>query len=609
MCGKIYCGIKHQCRQAAFHGAKQVKERTHSIVAAVFLILISFQVISSIGYHSATVEEGVHLAAGVSYLKRLDFSAFSGYPPAGRMMLGIWPALAGASAPDDPEVYREMYPFSYGSRFLYELNDADRILFKARMTVALLSALLGFFVFRLTSKLAGATCGLIALFFYTFCPNILAHSGLATLDLPLSAFFFIALYFYRQSVFHGTKWNWILAAFFVFLTVDTKFSGLLIFPVLLGWHGVIYFFPPGNAKFPVASKPGKKPKPATKLRDRGALIPLLVMVAFTIFLINVQYGFKGSFISIKSYDEWNRSTRGMPTSGMMKTLAAIPLLSRTPVPLPVSYIQGLDRTVFADRDEQHPNWYMGAFYPKGERFLGYFPSAMALKTPIPFLFLILLWVGALGYLIKKAPDRIEPHLFLLIPCAVFFLFYGIICKSQLGLRLILPIFPFLFCAAGLFLASMESFGAPFFKKYSKFIMAAVGVLCFWQLIASARIFPHYLSYFNELAGGPERGIAYFADSNLDWGQDLKGLKKYMDEKGLDRIHLVYYGPNGKPELDYYGIRPADPADDPEVPWAISATWRYYADLEPFKSNIPFDFKNRPPDHRIGYSIFIYDKFN
>lgn len=576
----------------------------------MLLALIPIQAICSIRYKSATVEEGVHVAAGVHHLRSLDFIAFAGYPPAGRLLIGAWPALSGAVAVQDPEIREQMYPFDYASRFLYESNDADRILFKARVTVALLSALLGFYVFWLTARLAGVGYGLIALFFYAFCPNILAHSRLATLDLALSAFFFMALFHYRYAVFHGGKRNWLLAGLFIFLTVDTKFSGLLIFPVLIGWHCVLYFFPPENVGPPDTHTRKKRSKTAPVVGgERKSLAPLLFLGLATVFLVNVQYGFRGSLMTPESYNAWVRSNPGMQTSAMMKTLAGVPVFGQAPMPLPLAYIQGIDRTVFADRDASHPNWYLGSLYPKGGRFWHYYLSAMALKTPVPLLVSILVWLGALGYLFKAAPGRVEPHLFLFIPFAVFFLFYSLVCKSQLGLRLILPIYPFLFCATGLSLASIESSGASFFKKHSKSIMAAVGILCAWHLVGSARIFPHYLSYFNELAGGPERGIEYFADANLDWGQDLKGLKAYMDEKGLDRIHLAYYGPNGKPELDYYGIEPAGPGDGPDVPWAISATWFYYADLEPFKSDIPFDYKNRPPDHRIGHSIFIYDTLN
>ena len=41
-----------------------------------------------------------------------------------------------------------------------------------------------------------------------------------------------------------------------------------------------------------------------------------------------------------------------------------------------------------------------------------------------------------------------------------------------------------------------------------------------------------------------------ADSNLDWGQDLKGVKNYMDKEKLPIIYFSYFGS----APSYYGIR-------------------------------------------------------
>ena len=35
--------------------------------------------------------------------------------------------------------------------------------------------------------------------------------------------------------------------------------------------------------------------------------------------------------------------------------------------------------------------------------------------------------------------------------------------------------------------------------------------------SSLAIYPHSLSYFNELAGGPTKGHYHLIDSNIDWG--------------------------------------------------------------------------------------------
>ena len=42
---------------------------------------------------------------------------------------------------------------------------------------------------------------------------------------------------------------------------------------------------------------------------------------------------------------------------------------------------------------------------------------------------------------------------------------------------------------------------------------------------------------NELVGGPRNGHRYLDDSNLDWSPDATRLKLYMDERGIETIHV------------------------------------------------------------------------
>jgi hypothetical protein len=83
----------------------------------------------------------------------------------------------------------------------------------------------------------------------------------------------------------------------------------------------------------------------------------------------------------------------------------------------------------------------------------------------------------------------------------------------------------------------------------------VAALLAWQAVEALHIAPHYLAYFNQLVGGPAKGYEHLVDSSLDWGQDLPGLKKWLDGEGLQGpnhvpVYLSYFG-NSRPE--YYGI--------------------------------------------------------
>ncbi|GAM10528.1 hypothetical protein OR1_02817 [Geobacter sp. OR-1] len=173
----------------------------------------------------------------------------------------------------------------------------------------------------------------------------------------------------------------------------------------------------------------------------------------------------------------------------------------------------------------------------------------------------------------------------------------------LALRYVLPIYPFIFVMVG--------FLGTYLLQYR--YLASMFII--WYLASAWYIAPHYLAYFNEIAGGPGNGYKYLVDGNLDWGQDLPGLKKFMDENGIKRISLSYFGADS-PER--YGIKydwlPShylfNPEPDKEVRVtpdqlvAISATnlqGVYFDDKNQYKWLL--DYK---PVAKIGYSIFVYD---
>ena len=139
------------------------------------------------------------------------------------------------------------------------------------------------------------------------------------------------------------------------------------------------------------------------------------------------------------------------------------------------------------------------------------------------------------------------QLFLVLPVIVIFLAMTQ-AKTNIGLRHILPVYPFLFVLA--------SRMATIHFRRTWLAPLLIGIPVVFTAMSSFRIAPHQLAYFNESVGGPEQGYRYLSDSNLDWGQDLKGLKAYMDKEKLPIIYLSYFG-TAPPS--YYGIRYQDVA--------------------------------------------------
>jgi hypothetical protein len=71
---------------------------------------------------------------------------------------------------------------------------------------------------------------------------------------------------------------------------------------------------------------------------------------------------------------------------------------------------------------------------------------------------------------------------------------------------------------------------------------------------SIYIYPNYLSYFSPLVGGPAKGYEHLADSSLDWGMDLPGTKKWLDENNPGNREQVFFAYFGTDSPDYQGIQ-------------------------------------------------------
>ena len=249
--------------------------------------------------------------------------------------------------------------------------------------------------------------------------------------------------------------------------------------------------------------------------------------------------------------------------------------------------------------EYHESFLMGKYSTAGWWY--YFIAAFLIKTPIAaIIFLVIALVLFWGDARKGAWIN---EMFLLVPAATIFCFFSLDHQS-IGLRYILPIYPFLYVFAS---RVAQSFLSD--KRLTGLSVAAVG----WYIGASCYIHPHYLAYFNELAGGPDNGYKYLVDSNLDWGQDLKGLKIYMQNHGISRINLSYFGTDSPTRygiafnwLPSWVLISPDPKrhELPTKGWfAISATniqGVYFDDRDLYAW-----FREHEPVAKIGYSIFIY----
>ena len=431
--------------------------------------------------------------------------------------------------------------------------DGEFFFFLCRSTSLVFAALLFYLLYHWSIQIQGQF--LLALLLLALSPNILAHAALINTDFIFTVTFLLTVYTFRHLLLQPSWRNLSLAGFSLGLALLSKLSALILLPVLgalLLWF--IVCARQDNKKNLVTFWPG------SNLWTCGiALYATIVLAGF--LTLWAGYGFQ-----------------------------------LTPYLLVV-------RSQLWDLSGGHQAYLAGAYSTEGWWY--YYPVAALIKTPLPTL--ILAGLG-LACLIRRS-DRLELG-FLLLPPLLLSAVFIVIGSKNIGLRYLLPAYPFLFLVAATALPSLTSTAA--WRKY------LVGLLCLWYIVGAARIHPHHLAYFNEAIGGPQNGYRYLVDSNLDWGQDLKGLKKYMDERGITRIKLSYFGTVDPAlyDLDYDWLpsymlhRPSD--TEVILPTtgliAISATnlTGVYMDMYGYGKTLYDWLWQRQPIAQIGYSIFIYD---
>lgn len=221
----------------------------------------------------------------------------------------------------------------------------------------------------------------------------------------------------------------------------------------------------------------------------------------------------------------------------------------------------------------------------------YFPVAFAVKTPAAVLVGLGLALAAAFRAWRSIPFAAWA------PLIAALAYFAVAMSGQLnlGLRHILPCYPLLYVFAAA-LASTSRRGPA--------IAALVLVL---TAVESLSRYPHYLAFFNVFAGGPSRGPEYLVDSNIDWGQDVKKLKAYLETQGNPPLCIDYFG---TAKLRAYEIREGylprtDPAEIERMDCLaaisvtllkglyIDPTWYRYLD-------------SRQPIAKIGWSIYVYD---
>lgn len=604
---------------------KNFLEKNYKIILAIILAFVFVVSVLNAANDSAIYDEVAHIPAAYSYLTQHDMRLNPEHPPlikdlAALPLLIIHPKFDTAQSFWTSEINGE---WNAGKSFLWHSgNNPDQIIFWARIPIILIAIAFGLFLFFWLKESYGILAGFFGLTLFAFDPNILGHDHLVTTDLGIAAFMLFAFYFYFKFIKDPTWKNVWLAGFFLALMQLSKFSAPVAFPVL-GLATIIY---------PLVKLPRAKVKSLFRYRlktlgeyvGKAAILVLFsLVVVWILYALNTYAMPKDKMIETINY-YFNASSSNAQTQLTNKVLV---VMAQHPISKPLSeYFLGI-AMVFQRVSGGNTAYFMGQVSKNS--FPAYFPTVFIIKEPLPNLFFMIFALAfalsgvIIGFfknfknLFKKEYAYISHYLrtniveFSMFLFILLYAYVSITSNLNIGFRHLFPILPFAYI-----LTTKQVF--DFLKRvksdHMKIVFySVIGVLLAFLIIETVAVYPYYLSYFNELAGGPKNGYHYVTDSNTDWGQDLKRLKNFLEEHPeIQKIRVDYFG---EADINYYLGNKYEMWWDSKRP--IEADW--YAISTEFLQGSLYDKTKtaadsyrwivalgKKPAYQVGTSILIYD---
>jgi 4-amino-4-deoxy-L-arabinose transferase-like glycosyltransferase len=564
-----------------------------NFIAAALLAIMATLLVTSVRQQSQTFDESTHLFAGFEYWKHADFGRNPEHPPFVKLLASLPLLPMGLREPPTvPIPYFKGQDLVNGTQLLYTAN-ADAILLRGRLIMALFSLTLGLLVFLATREIFGPLAAVLALLLFTFEPNLLANGAIVTTDMPLACLLFASVYTFYRYCNKPSAPRLALCAVVAALTIVAKHSGILVLPTLALLALVDLFLPAiGN----IAAQDRKH-------HLRQLILALITICVVSYLVLWAIYGFRyaarpGLLQIIPSLTAYAATL----THPLQRNL--ITFLARHHL-LPEAYLYGSVDILLSTGTR--PTFLFGHVYGTGQWF--FFPAVFLVKTTLTLMLFLLLLPFARIY------GRRRELVFFSLP-VLFFLFAAFASHINMGVRYLLPIYPFCIVLA-------SAAAAAFFTR-SVFGRVAVAALLLLTVFSSLHSYPNFRVYSNELFGGPAYTYRFTTDSDADWGQGLKWTKTYLDQHpdpncwfdyhGNPGVSLAYYGIPCKPLLSAFshlvgfGAAPIPPTISGTV--LVSSTETDGILWGPGNLNPYGPFRDRTPDATIGNIIFVYrDTFN
>jgi 4-amino-4-deoxy-L-arabinose transferase-like glycosyltransferase len=540
----------------------------------VLLAAMGWLLVTSVRNESQTWDEAIEIAGGYRYLKTGEYRYFTEHPPLGKVLSALPLLWLNPALPD--EGGRTMTDAEYGSAFLYRNRvPADTMLFAARAMTVGVTLCLGLALAFWTRRAFGAGAALVAVALYSFDPNVLSQGRYTKSGLLLTLAAFLCVTFWTEYLDRGRRRMLAGAGMALGLGLATKFSAVFLIPALVILQAL-------HRK--------RERLPATAA---GLVRPHLLLAGLSAAILVASYAPESRALMPRLPQAERREDK-LPS--LRSRMDQSTLTGRT-----IAWVGarlglrahnlfiGLGQFAAYNR-AGHPAYLLGEISQHGWWY--YFPVAFAVKTPLGALLLLVMAAGC-GLVRRPWKRGLSLAAWAMIVPLLVYLPLCLTSTIDTGVRHLLPVYPFLFAATG---AAVS--GA--FPRLGWAAAALVAVAA----VETLSVYPHFTAFFNRAAGGPENGSRYLLDSNLDWGQDLKNLKAYMQRQGVARACLEYFG---TADPRYYGIE-YSLITEPErqaqsCVLAVSATPLFGLYEKPGKFAW---LRGQRPVARVGYSIYVYD---
>ncbi|HUC89427.1 MAG TPA: glycosyltransferase family 39 protein [Patescibacteria group bacterium] len=589
-----------------------VKKLLHAhlldLLAVVVLVVFTFISVLLIHHESATTDEQAHIPAAYSYVMLDNFTLNPEHPPLAKLISGI--GFIGSHFNFPTKVLNNNNKlgdrqWQVGAAFLYHSgNNTDSILLRSRLPILAASVIGLFACYLLFAAVSTKKIALYALTFMALSPTVIAHGHLVTTDILVMTTMAIAMLCFIRLL-KEQSWAFIIIAGITLAIAElSKFSTVLLF----------IFYPLAAVLFYYAKKPSLKAAGAVKLMLRVVIPTFSIALAF----MYAVYALQVIHLSHTAQNNWIVQATGDPVHHL-GTRILLDINKVPPLAPVVRYIVGFSSSLGRVAVGHGANL-LGKDYATSTPL--YFPVVSTLKTPSP---LLALWVvmavylggrlkiyskkrtNLLGVLLSYTKANPVPTLGALITLVYFVV--ACIGHLDIGVRHLLPVFPWVAFLSALWIVTiLEKFT---YKTLRIGIVLSSSILTLFVFIALI-VYPNYIPYTTEVAGGAPQAYRYYNDSNVDWGQSIKYLAAYVqthpdelplytDQSYADAKNYYTCGnANLCPKLYILG----DTQQPPKGSYFAVSETHLTIDWARSPDNLAF-LKKQTPLVKIGDSIYVY----